>query len=61
MRQRIMGFFQDEHGDWVAVLECVHTQHMRHRPPFINRPAVVTEKGRREMLGKTIPCPECDS
>jgi hypothetical protein len=60
MKQTIERFYQDEEGDWVAVLSCGHTQHMRHRPPFINRPGVITESGRRQMLGKKIPCPECD-
>ncbi|MBP8238148.1 MAG: DUF3565 domain-containing protein, partial [Pseudomonas sp.] len=24
---RLLDFRQDEHGDWVAVLSCGHTQH----------------------------------
>lgn len=61
MQRSIVDFFLDEEDDRVAVLECGHTQHMRHRPPFINRPGVMTEAGRREMLGQCVPCPECDA
>lgn len=31
--RRIVGFDRDEEGDWVALLECGHRQHVRHRPP----------------------------
>lgn len=35
MQQAIIGFHQDEKGDWVARLACRHQQHMRHNPPWI--------------------------
>ncbi len=38
MERRITGFRQDEHGDWVAELECGHLQHVRHHPLWTNRP-----------------------
>jgi hypothetical protein len=58
--QAIIGFHQDELGDWVADLECGHGQHVRHRPPWEMRPWVVTEEGRRAHLGKVLRCVRCD-
>lgn len=58
--RRIEAFRQDEHGDFVAVLECGHTQHVRHRPPWQVREWVTTEAGRKRMLATLLPCPECD-
>lgn len=57
--QRIVGFHQDEQGDWVADLECGHTQHVRHNPPWQNRPWVLTASGRRSRLGKILECVRC--
>jgi hypothetical protein len=57
--RRIVGFHLDEAGDWVAELECGHGQHVRHRPPWINRPWVVTPAGRKAKLGATLPCKLC--
>ena len=60
MKQRIIGFHQDEHGDWVADLECGHGQHVRHAPPWSERPWVVTPQGRARKLGETLNCKKCD-
>jgi hypothetical protein len=60
MNRRIVGYHQDEHGDWVAELDCGHTQHVRHNPPWVNRPWVVTPAGRAEKLGQILPCKRCD-
>lgn len=60
MRQRIVGFHQDEQGDWVADLECGHGQHVRHAPPWISRPWVLEAEGRREHLGEELNCKRCD-
>ena len=60
MKQRIIGFHQDEHGDWVADLECGHGQHVRHTPPWSERPWVVTPQGRARKLGETLVCKKCD-
>jgi hypothetical protein len=38
VQRSILGFHQDEDGDWVAELSCLHNQHLRHRPPFQERP-----------------------
>jgi len=60
VNQRIIGFHQDEYGDWVADLECGHGQHVRHDPPWSERPWVVTPQGRERMLGETLACKKCD-
>ena len=56
----IAGFHQDPDGDWVADLACGHSQHVRHRPPWQNRPWVESETGREAKLGATIDCPSCE-
>ena len=50
MKRKITGFHKDEENDWVAELECHHQQHVRHQPPFVNRPWVITLKGRNGKL-----------
>ncbi len=60
MQRTIVGFEQDEVGDWVALLECGHRQHVRHRPPWQERPWVVTAEGRKERVGSPLECRECD-
>lgn len=60
MKRRIVGFHRDEQGDWVADLECGHGQHVRHRPPWVLRPWIVTETGRNEHIGQTLKCKRCD-
>ena len=34
IQRRIVGYHQDQLGDWVAELECGHGQHVRHDPPW---------------------------
>jgi tellurite methyltransferase len=60
MRRPITGFKMDEHGDWIAFLSCGHKQHVRHRPPFEERPWVINETGRSEQVGKPMDCVRCD-
>jgi len=60
MQRRITGYHLDEHNDWVAELDCHHGQHVRHNPPFVNRPWVVTEEGRYSKLGEILNCKKCD-
>jgi tellurite resistance-related uncharacterized protein len=60
MLRTIEGFHSDEDGDWVAELSCLHNQHVRHRPPFQERPWVLTEDGRAQRIGSPIDCPLCD-
>ncbi|MBV9760965.1 MAG: DUF3565 domain-containing protein [Acidobacteriaceae bacterium] len=59
MQRAIVGFHQDEQGHWVADLECGHTRHMRHDPPWQNRPWVQTEQGRAQFLGTLLVCVKC--
>lgn len=60
MNRRIVGFHQDDEGHWVADLECGHGQHVRHDPPWQNRPWVVSAEGRVRFLGVELPCRRCD-
>lgn len=60
MLRRIVDFAIDEVGDWAAVLDCHHRQHIRHRPPLRPAPWIddAGERGRR--IGTTLNCPLCD-
>lgn len=60
MKRAIIGFHQDELKHWVADLNCGHTQHVRHDPPWQNRPWVVSADGRSEKIGFELNCVECD-
>jgi hypothetical protein len=60
MKQKITGFHLDSAAHWVADLECGHQQHMRHDPPWMERPWVLTEEGRRSRLGVQLECKRCD-
>lgn len=61
VEQAIIGFHQDELGDWVADLACGHTQHVRHQPPWQERPWVMTAEGRDSHLGHSLWCKKCDA
>lgn len=61
MERSIIGFHQDELRDWVAELDCGHNQHVRHNPPWINRPWAVTPEGRATILGRVLNCKKCDT
>ena len=60
MERVIVGFDQDEVGDWRAILACGHRQHIRHNPPLVSRPWVLTEEGRSRFLGVALDCKACD-
>lgn len=60
MQRAIVDFGLDDDNDWFAVLDCGHTQHVRHRPPFINRVWVTTQAGRDSRLGHRLACVCCD-
>ena len=60
MQQAIVGFHLDKENHWVAELTCGHGQHVRHDPPWQNRPWVLTEQGRREKLGEMLECKKCE-
>lgn len=50
----------DPNGDWVAELACGHNQHVRHQPPFQNRPWVHVDSERTEKIGSSLECPLCE-
>jgi tellurite resistance-related uncharacterized protein len=54
VQRSIVGFHQDDVGDWVAELSCLHGQHVRHRPPFYDRPWVVNERERAARIGADL-------
>jgi hypothetical protein len=56
---RVIGFHQDDEGHWVADLECGHSQHIRHDPPWQIRPWVMTAEGRATFIGTPLRCVKC--
>ena len=60
MERTILGFSQDEAGAWVAHLSCLHSQHVRHNPPFRLAPWVLDDAERAARVGATLDCPLCD-
>jgi len=60
MQRKIVNFRQDERREWIAVLECGHTQHVCHDPPFQDRAWVLTPEGRQSFVGVAIECKECE-
>ncbi len=61
MRRKIVGFHQDQVGDWVAELECGHGYHVRHNPPYQERAWALTEAGRAQHLGVELECAKCET
>lgn len=61
MNRSIVGFGQDDAGDWFARLDCGHRQHVRHNPPMSERPWVLSEEGRTAKLGQQLDCVRCDA
>lgn len=61
MLKKITSFHLDDENHWVADLECGHTQHVRHDPPWQNRYWTQTAEGRTRMLGEYLNCKHCDS
>ena len=59
MMAKIVEFDQDEFGDWRATLSCGHRRHVRHDPPLVSRPWVLSAEGRSEKLGVELDCVEC--
>jgi hypothetical protein len=56
---RVVRFHEDDEGHWVADLECGHTQHVRHDPPWQIRPWVTTPEGRAAFIGTPLQCLKC--
>ena len=61
MKRAIVGFRQDEQGDWIAELDCGHRQHVRHKPPWTNHPWVTSAEGRQSRIGQELDCKLCPS
>lgn len=55
----VLSFHRDASGHWSALLDCRHAQPIRHRPPYVNRPWVLTEAGRERHIGTRIDCKQC--
>jgi Protein of unknown function (DUF3565) len=60
MKRKVVGYHTDAENQWVAELECGHGQHVRHDPPWTERPWVITEEGRQSRLGEELNCVRCD-
>ena len=60
MKKKIIGFHLDEESHWVAELECSHTQHVHHRPPWLSNMWVLKNKTRNKKLGTYLNCKKCD-
>jgi tellurite methyltransferase len=60
MKRHIAGFHRDADSHWVAELDCGHGQHVRHDPPFVERPWTQTEEGRASRIGTMLDCVRCD-
>jgi hypothetical protein len=58
--RRIVGYHQDQEQHWVAELECGHTQHVRHTPPWQVREWVITPEGRASHMGTLLACRLCE-
>jgi len=59
VQRPITGYMQDEEQHWVALLSCGHRQHVRHNPPLVSRPWVLTAEGRAQHLGALLDCVNC--
>jgi hypothetical protein len=60
MQRRVMAFYQDEQQHWAARLDCGHSQHVRHDPPWTLRPWVLSEKERTSRIGSVMECKLCN-
>ena len=61
MLQPIVSFDQDDDGHWRALLACGHRQHVRHQPPLVARPWVLTAEGRHSRVGQVLECARCEA
>src|SRR5579859_7639825 len=59
-QQKIVRFHQDEQGDWIADLECGHSQHVRHNPSWMIRLWVTSDEGRESRVGSMLGCKMCE-
>ncbi|MGV7222340.1 MAG: DUF3565 domain-containing protein [Nitrospinales bacterium] len=59
MKTTITAFHQDDEKHWVADLECGHSRHFRHDPPWQVREWVLTQDGREQFIGTELECTKC--
>lgn len=59
-QEKIISFTQDDQGHFVAILECGHSVHMRHRPPLESRPWILDAEERKSRVGSLVDCIFCD-
>ena len=59
MTRRIIAFRQDEDSQWIGDLDCGHSLHFRHNPPWMDRLWVTTEAGRARFIGHEMECTQC--
>jgi Protein of unknown function (DUF3565) len=59
--RRIVSFRQDADQQWIAELECGHSQHVRHDPPWQVFPWILQEEGRAERIGTALLCRRCEN
>lgn len=62
MKRTIELFRLDEERkhDWVADLDCGHSQHVRHDPPWVERSWVLDPVSRNARIGTRLDCLRCD-
>jgi tellurite resistance-related uncharacterized protein len=60
VKRRITGFERDDVGDWIALLDCHHRQHVRHRPPLWPAAWILDDDARQQRVGSALDCPLCD-
>jgi tellurite methyltransferase len=60
VNRTITAYSLDEEDEWVALLSCGHSQHVRHRPPFQLREWVLDPQRRDAHIGMPLDCPLCD-
>jgi tellurite methyltransferase len=60
MHRAMVGFRRDDEGDWVAELSCLHSQHVRHEPPFREAAWIEDDEERARRVGEPLDCPLCD-
>jgi tellurite methyltransferase len=60
MHRTMTGFHRDDDGDWVAELSCLHSQHIRHEPPFREAAWIEDAAERSRRVGELLDCPLCD-
>ena len=60
VHRAMTGFRRDDDGAWVAELSCLHSQHIRHEPPFWQAAWIEDDEERARRIGEPLDCPLCD-